>query len=75
MGLKGPHILWLPFLIIVTTQETENYETFICFGGAPVLPISARCDSYPDCPGGEDEHNCVSEGILYLNGKYSILSA
>ena len=62
MFLKGSNILWLAILIVVTKQETKNTEAFSCLGGSPVIPISAKCDSYPDCPGGEDEHGCMSRG-------------
>lgn len=24
------------------------------------------CDGIPDCPGGEDERNCSTEGIVYI---------
>ena len=62
MLLKGPCIFWIPLFVAVSKQETNNTEAFSCLGGSPVIPITARCDSYPDCPGGEDEHGCGSTG-------------
>ena len=38
--------------------KSKVSSPFPCESFPQLIPAVARCDGYPDCPGGEDEHGC-----------------
>ena len=59
--LQDSRLIYVILLICQTFDDVASQESFSCSGGKPMLPAHARCDGYPDCPGGEDEVNCVQQ--------------
>ena len=47
----------------------DSSKTFLCGGRPPLIPTSAICDGYPDCPNGDDEMNCRKS---YSDGRKGI---
>ena len=59
---RSRHLIVSMTTSLSLTADTECAVGFYKCPNSYCLSVTSRCDGRPDCPGGEDEKHCFSNG-------------